>query len=398
MKRLIIALLAFIALIIAGLVWFNRSTTGELTITSSPNAEIYLLQTPKEPEKLGRGQASVRLKSGSYTVEAAEGASRSRATAMVETGQTTTLRLSLSPSKQPATIAQYTARHIFEGPGYIDFLNAGARQLYQLSQGQTIARRLHPEVYPIISVHWFTSGEALVEQPDSRYRFVSQQGISDVSLPGVRTGDEGSNLGALAANRRGQIAYVAGTQLYYKDHPTAPAKPLLKLEEPGQLQLSPTGLLAVYFTPEESAHSDRPAPKPFIINPQTKQITQLPPSAQAAEFISWNPAGDHLFYYSASTGYAYYPASGKTETLLYKRITNATSFTWTSDSRLLYLDDRAVWSLDTKSSISSLLASLTGHISQSQPFTLSRDGKSIIFGTDAPGGYGSVGTIYRLPL
>jgi hypothetical protein len=397
MKRLFFGLALLTLGLIAAFVWLQRLGTSMLQVSTEPDAEIFLIDPsrPLAPIALGKGNASRRLKTGNYTLEARLGDQKTRRAIMVEEGDQSA-HLPLKALKNLDLVASYSSRDISSNGSALSFLNVNAKQIYVLQNGQKTASRYQPVVYPVTRVHWISPDEALIEQPGKKYLWLSRGVVKDLPLSGVSTGDNHSNLQDLSVNRRGQIAYIASGQLYFKSGPAANSSLVTKLNDTAKVSLSPDGDIGVYFTAEERSHNDTPILDPFVVSPQDGRIRKLPLSTSPIESITWSPDGKQLLYLYGSITKIYSLATGQSHLVLGTRPSNTLGFTWISNIELAYIDDASIWLYNSDSKLSHKLVGAPAEINQPQPLAVI--GTSLYFGTDPPGGFGSVGKIYRFRL
>lgn len=374
------------------LIWnlASQLSTGTLIVeVSDPAAEVTASQSLPEAKitKIGQGNQRVQLKPGLYLIEAGAQDRASRSLVEIKKGETATVKLNLSAPVDFTAIARFGARKMYADIQNLWFMNIPAQQLSRLPIEGGRAELYVPELYPIKDAFWIGSGRAVVEGDQQNFYLVSGSSITDLNL----FADESSPITAVDVAPNGKMAYVAGTKLYYRDQPESASVLVTELAGTNaSVAISPTGTIAVTYSIAEGS----PAASGMMIDPVTKQITNLPDKNAIGGLATWSTDGAKLLYLTAEAGIIYDLASKQTRKIITSGTSNPGSFTWASGSRLLYIDQKAVWLYDYTTDATSKLSILPEDVASPKPFTLGPDG-TIYLATDIKGGFGSVGTIYR---
>ncbi len=403
MKRNIII---FISVVVAGLVGFwviRQLSFGTISIvTNDQEGQVTLQQTgfEKEPKKVGKGDTSVKVSPGDYTVEISHDNKITRGAVTATKGEESSLNLQIKELKAQEKIVDYTALSIYATDSSLSFLNAPQKSLYKFPLDAERADLLS-EAYPIAQVHhWYNSDSAFFQNGDGTYHLLANGTDTPIDLTGDANLTEAD---ALDINTKGEVVYVYDQKLYYRPNVIGVSSEIASLKNVSggaSVALNNNGTILVSFAPEGSGdNNDDSADAPaetspaLLINVATKSKKQLPTIIANGH---WSPDSKR-FVGTTERGLELFSAAGAPIKLISSLINStANTVTWVNNSEFIYADNKTVWLYNIIDGVSSKVAQIDGSLAQNNPFAIS--GKAIYYETDPKPTAGSVGTIFRIDL
>lgn len=408
--KLIIILLAILLVAIPIVLYLvNILNTGTLIVeTNKSDSTISILSNDEEAKLIGKGGVKVRLKPGSYTIEAAQSDNASRATVVIDKRQTVRSALNIEDLRPITKVADYTAKYIYSAGNEITFLNASAKQLYKLSIGKSEATRYIPELYPINNVTWINDHQAVIQRDVYQLVYVNGANFRPLELAGVEYFEDFYNTpSSFFVNENSQISYITGEQLFFGGLERGAQKPVAQVDSSASVTLSNDGKILVFKQVESGDHTTNEDTKPakpveiqavvFNTVDQSSYKINLPSTNILS--ANWSASGSQIFFYvDGFGGYIYNLLSKSLINILAVQPENIHSFTWVSDESLVYFDNRSIWRYNTSTKLTQKISSLPSNLAGPSTFSVSLDKSKAYFGTEPKPVVGAVGEIYSFPL
>jgi|GEM_PF-3053333 len=370
---------------------------GTLVVNMNTVATVTYSQLDKTPVKAGSGSTvRIRLPAGVYQIlaSAKAGYGQTSTPAQVEKRKLTTISLSIIQPVAPQRVALYTGRDVHElNNGDLAFVNSPFRLPSIIGHGTSTAQPYRTELYPVDSITWLSdqTGYASSNQGDWTYF----NGVSTGKLP--VSGAEGRVAKTqTSVNSSGGVAFVIDGGLYLLTGPTAAPHKLLSLGDDSWTPvLSSTGTTLV-FDSRETADSGGGSVRSsqLVLADGTKQ--SVPASLSQLTAASWSPDGTKLVALKTSGLFLYNASSNSVTQQAVQRPTNSSSVSWVDNDRFLYVQGGRVWLVSVSKNVIQLMSNMPGTPTGTNPFSLSRDGHAVYFGStpeSSDGGY-----IYKLVL
>lgn len=397
-RKIIIGISAVIALAIG--VWVLRQLSfGTISVTTNnQEGEVTLRQLggSQEPKKIGKGDTSVRVTPGDYTVEISHNNKVTRGATTVIKGEESTLSLQTQDLKNQEKVTNYTALSIYATDASLSFLNVPQKLLYKYPLGSEKGDMLS-ETYPVVRVyHWYSSDDVFFQTNDGTYYVRSGGKDKPVQL----TADPNTpEVDALDINTKGELVYVYNQKLYYRPTVMGATSEILSLKDTDgapSVALNTNGTALVSFAPEGSGDntdvSSQTSPA-LLVNISKKQKKQL---ASVIANGHWSP-DNKRFVGTTERGLELFNSVGTSTTLISSLIdSSANTVTWVDNSRFIYADGNTVWLYNIIDGVSTKIAQIDGSLARNNPFAITS--KTVYYETDPKPEAGAVGTIYRINL
>jgi hypothetical protein len=389
-----------VSVIIAGIVGFwvlRQLSFGSISITTNDqDGEVSLRQLggPQKPKKIGKGDTTVRVSPGDYTIEISHDNKVTRGATSVVRGEESSLNLQLQDLKEQDEVAKYTALSLYATNNSLSFLNVPQKLLFQYSLENERADLLS-ETYPVSQIfHWYNSDEVFFKTSDGTYYLRSGGSDKQIDLTGDPATTEADDLDI---NNKGELVYVSNQALYYRSSVQASSVMITSLKDTSgspHIALSDTGLALIAFAPEGSGDNTKvetttsPA---FIINIATKKKNTLP---QIISNAHWSPDGKR-FIATTDRGLELFNQTGTSLALVSSLLdSGSNTVTWIDNKRFVYADNNIVWLYNTIDGVSTKFSAINGSLARNNPFAV--NGKTIYYETDPKPMPGSVGTIHKI--
>jgi len=393
-------IIIIISVLIVGLIGFwvlRQLSFGSISITTNDQSgEVTLRQNGvnEKPKKIGKGDTTVRVSPGNYTIEISHDDKVTRGATNVVRGEDSSINLQVKDLKSQEEVVNYTALSIYATNQSLSFFNTPQKLLFKY-EFNTEQADILSETYPVSQVyHWYSSDSAFFQTSDGVYYLRNGGKDTPVDL----TGDpEAPTAEALDVNNKGELVYIHKGELYYRSSITAADVSIFSIKDTNgapSLALSNNGDVLISFEPDEpddNKDSARAVSSAIIVNVATKKKRQLDTAMINGH---WAPDSKH-FVATTERGLDVFNALGASQGLVSSLLdSNANTATWVDNSRFVYADGSTVWLYTIIDGVSTKIAQIDGSIARNNPFAISGD--SIYYETDPKPAAGSVGTIYRI--
>lgn len=416
-KLLLYIILSSVGILIIWImfVFLSEKDYAKITInTSSKQAKIRLTSylNPQNPKILADqtgDKFEKRIPPGQYQIDVSLEEKSSRASLNVGKKESKTLDINLKSLKQVTNIGNYTATGINPRQDSLIFLNTPAEGFYKLSYRQSGAVPYLDDVYPTYSVLWNKEGNGLAAgNYGVNLYYIKNDSSKRISSSSINNNVKNNTFGfgQYSMNDKDQIAIVVGQKIYFYQSPDAEPKEIYKAKGNNpSIALSNNGKIFVYYSGIIEGHKEsfenndskqgQGEFKSYIVDSNDGSPIEFGVKDNGVvDFAAWAPDSNKLFYQTSSS-LLWNKKTGNSNVILNVRPTNPASVTWIDNDNFLYIDQGAIWQMNTNDGISTKLANSQGEVSSALPFGLSTFNKDIYYGTSQPGLYGSNGTIYK---
>lgn len=398
MKRNIIISAVITIALLVGLWVLRQLSFGELSITTNEQSGIVTLDQSgaKKPKKIGKGDTTIKISPGDYTVEVSFENKVSRSAVTIVKGEQSDVNIQLKELRQQKEVANYSALSLYATDRSISFLNTPQKLLFKYTYADQSANQIS-DTYPVAKIyHWYGPDEVLFQKTDGTYYYRSNGNDSLISL----TGDQNlPEVDALDVNPKGEIAYIHNEKLYYRRSISASSQEIATIKGyvgAPHVSLSNSGVALLSFAPDDSGDNTSlktETTKAMIVNISSGKKHQLDTLIANSH---WSDDGKR-FVATTAKGLELYTSSGNQIGLVSSLLeSNTNTVTWVDANRFIYADKSTVWIYNTIDRVSNKLVSINNSIARNNPFVI--NGKSVLYETDPKPEPGSVGTIYSFNL
>ena len=419
-RKLIIYTVLTVAAILA-IYWIIQFlTTGELKVTTSnKSAEINIIDpaTGKVSQFVGKGSGSIRLKPGTYTVEAKLDDRITRTGFEIVTSKTTSKNLQITDIKSPNQFLYYSASHLHAKDNILYFRNDSTREFNKFNSSESEPTVVEESLPEISTIHWATGGNlALLETSDNIFYYFEDGKIRvvDISAPNgllypdsskpdeAEESDVNSQILHAQVNELGAFAFIEEGKVFYKPSLAEKAKLVTnrQLLSDSILELSNKGLIALVtyesLGQENITSKDISKRAIEIYNPKNNEKTTLS-TKEIPGFMSWSPGGDKLVYSDGQNIMLYNDNDKSTKIALGNRGELSTFISWINDDTMIFPDKTSLWKYEVASNTTTKIANIpAGMLVQS--LGVDSNEKTVFLSTKPNSRFDAFGNVYRLDL
>lgn len=360
-KKIGLTVVAVLVFVWCGVWLWRFFTYGILIVETDQTSQVFITQNVLEGEtkQIGTGNIKVRVPAANYTVASrreSDGA-ESRYLITVQKRLESRVNLTLLKPIELREVGIINAKNIYYDSKKLLYVDPHQKLIYTYLDPETVPQNIHSELFPVHQVVWSEKGNALVEGLNGMS--IIQNGVSSPLRYPPSLEPKGGYTPFVydySVSDTGRIAINFNGEIYTYSSLKSSPRLVKNVDESSLVEMANDGNLLV-FTDTSSHPHEGGSHESFLINPSGNVISEGLLNEEALDAV-WSPNNQNVLLIKNSGLSKLKIDSQENIDLVYGGLDSPQHVYWLNNRRILYVDDRALWVIDTETRITRKLTSL----------------------------------------